>query len=242
MLRDKESSALPHLLRSDRVRRLASCGVLLVVYLLGPIRSDAHDVLADYIQHAVTVRVGRRHIDLEMDLTFFELHSAEERRSMDTDRDGFVSTVEREDYLRRLAPTFAHQVVLRIAGTHLLMAPLYEPELDVIEMNTSRLSHHRLKIWLFTATPLDLKSGDRIEIVDRLWPTAKCLGAIRTEGRDGCRLEADAKWSAVTTNHLGSVSSVIVKSLQPPWGVAGPATVGKAQPTPIVPSPRRSAP
>ena len=135
---------------------------------------------------------------------------------MDTDGDGFVSTAERESYLKQLAPTLAQQVTLRVAGKRLSLTPLYEPELDLAEASTSKLSHHHLKFILFTTTPMDLKSGNEIVVEDRLWPAAKFLGSIRAEGRDGCKLESDATWTPVTTNHVRIAATATVKCLEAP--------------------------
>jgi hypothetical protein len=190
---------------------------LLTAFLcFAPVRADAHDVLADYIQRAVTLAVGSNHIDLELELTFFEHPSAAERKAMDTDGDGFISTGERESYLDRLAPIFAGQIRLCVAGKQIPLTPLYEPELSLPGQSALARSHHQLKFILFTTTPADLKAGDAIVIEDRLWPANRILGSVRAEGRDGCRLEADATWTPVMTNHVRIAARAAVKCLRPP--------------------------
>jgi hypothetical protein len=179
-------------------------------------RAGAHDVLADYIQHAVTVTVGSNHTDLELELTFFELHSGAERKAMDTDRDGLVSTDERQTYLARLAPTLPRQVSLRVAEKELPLTLLYEPELELPENSASKLSHHRLRIFLFAATPTNLKSGDEIVIEDRLWLAAKSLGNVFAAGRDGSRFEVDTPFKLVAANQARAVPTATIKCLIPP--------------------------
>jgi hypothetical protein len=160
--------------------------------------------------------VGSNHIDLELDLTFFEQHSATERKAMDASGDGLVSTEERQAYLARLAPTLARKVGLRVAGKELPLTLLYEPELDLPENSVARLSHHRLRIVCFAATPTSLKSGDEIVIEDRLWPGAKFLGSIRAEGRDGCKLATDSAFKATATRGDVSPPTANIKCLTPP--------------------------
>ena len=212
-------------------------GLSVVLLILNPVCSDAHDVLADYIQHTGVVTVGSNHIDLELELTFFERHSFAERKAMDTDGDGFVSTAERLSYFKPLAPTLATRVSLIVAGKRLTLTPLYEPELDLTEASTSKLSHHRLRIFLFTATPVELKSGDGIVIEDCLWPAAKFLGSIRAEGRDGCKLEADAAWTPVTTNHVRIAATATVKCLQAPRKPANSVAVATSEASRKIPTP-----
>ena len=196
--------------------RFLCCGILAGLVLSAAARAGAHDVLADYIQHAVTVTVESNHTDLELELTFFELHSGAERKAMDTDRDGLVSTDERQTYLARLAPTLPRQVSLRVAEKELPLTLLYEPELELAENSTSKLSHHRLRIFLFAATPTNLKSGDEIVIEDRLWSAAKSLGNVFAAGRDGCKLEADTPFKLVATNQARAVPTATIKCLIPP--------------------------
>ena len=212
------SPAIPRAAFASRERfcvLLLRCLVANLV-LFASSRAGAHDVLAEYIQHAVTVTVGSNHTDLELELTFFELHSGAERKAMDTDRDGLVSTDERQTYLARVAPTLARQVSLRVNGKELTLTPLYEPELDLPENSTAKLSHHHLRIFLFCATPANLKSGDSIVLGDRLWPSARFLGSVHAEGRDGCKLEADTPFTLVATNQARAVPTATIKCLLPP--------------------------
>jgi hypothetical protein len=186
----------------------------LVFFALPP--AQAHDIFAEYIQHALTCAVGSNHLDVELELTFFEHPSIAERKVMDTDSDGQVSTAERESYLARVAPTLAQQVSLHVDGKELTLTPLYEPELDLPENSTTKLSHHHLRIFLFCATPANLKSGDSIVIEDRLWPSARFLGSVHAEGRDGCKLEADTPFTLVATNQARAVPTATIKCLLPP--------------------------
>jgi hypothetical protein len=151
--------------------------------------SAAHEQLAACVQHRVHLTVGQRYIDLALDLTFFEEWSAQERRAMDADGNGRITRSETESYLKRLALVLARQLKLRVAGRDLDLAPLYEPELDLMGSSQTGPDHHRLRLCFFASTPPALRAGDDIVVEDRLWPQAKALGTLQVEGRDGFALE-----------------------------------------------------
>lgn len=148
----------------------------------------AHDVLGACVQHGVHLTVGAQHIDLTLDLTFFEEWSARERAVMDTDASGHISRAETESYLKKLAPHLSQQVKLRVAGRELELAPLYDPEIDLLANDEVGPAHHRLRLFFFAPTLTGLRADDEIVVEDRLWPAAKVLGTPQAEGRDGCTL------------------------------------------------------
>jgi hypothetical protein len=157
--------------------------------LAGPGGAPAHEQLAAFIQHHVHLAVGKRYIDVTVDLTFFEEWSARERLAMDANRDGRITRAESEAYLKKLAPDLARQVRLRVAGRELDLAPLYEPELDLLGANQTGPARHRLRLWFFGPTPANLRPSDDIVIEDRLWSQAQALGTLEAEGQDGCALD-----------------------------------------------------
>jgi hypothetical protein len=149
----------------------------------------AHDLFAAYIHHNILLTVGTRYSDLEIDLTFFEDWSAYERAAMDADGNGRIARSEVEAYVKKLAPELAQQVKLRVAGQELALVPLYAPEVDLLGNNQASPAHHRLRLFFFVPTPMSLHADDEIVVEDRLWPAAKALGMLQTEGRDDCALE-----------------------------------------------------
>ena len=161
----------------------------MVLMIGGPCDSAAHEQLAAYVQHRVSLTLGERYIDLTLDLTFFEEWSAQERHAMDADGNGRITRRESESYLRKLAPALSQQLKLRVAGRELDLVPLYDPELDLLGSNQTGRTHHRLRLWFFASTPASLRAADEILIEDRLWPMAKALGTLQAEGLDGCVLE-----------------------------------------------------
>jgi hypothetical protein len=181
-------------LRGSRGRRgnVWLAVLLLAGSLIGLRRyATAHDVFTAYIQHSVHLTVGAQHIDLTLDLTFFEEPSARERAVMDADRNGRITRSELEAYVRQLAPQLAKQVCLRVTGRRLQLIPLYDPETDLLGNDKVGPAHHRLRLCFFASTPTALPAGTEIVVEDRLWPDTKALGTLQAEGRDGCALEAE---------------------------------------------------
>jgi hypothetical protein len=150
----------------------------------------AHDLFAAYIQRKVSLTVGARYTDLEVNLTFFESWSARERAAMDADADARITRSEVESYVKTLAPELARQVKLRVAGQELALVPLYAPEVDLLGNDQVGPAHHRLRLNFFVPTPTTLHAGDEIVVEDCLWPAAKAIGTLQAEGRDDCALVA----------------------------------------------------
>jgi hypothetical protein len=151
-------------------------------------RTAAHGILAAYIQHGVHVKVDGQNIDLTLDLTFFEGPSARERALMDIDANGRITRAEVDAYLKKLSPALFKQVKLRVAGREVPLVPLYDPEIDLFNEQTTALAHHRLRLYFFAVTPAELRTGDEILVEDQLWPESKSFGTPQAEGGDGCNL------------------------------------------------------
>jgi hypothetical protein len=169
----------------------AALHLLASVVVSLPISAAAHDVLTNFVQHNVRLTMGARHLDVTIDLTFFEEWSARERQAMDADANGRVTRAELEAYLKKLAPELAQLVGLRIAGHELPLVQLYDPEIDLLGSETTGPAHHRLRLYYFVSTPSTLRSGDVIIIEDRLWPEAKALVMLQADGHDGCALQTE---------------------------------------------------
>lgn len=151
----------------------------------------AHDLFTNYVQHSAHLAAGARHLDLTLDLTFFEEWSARERQVMDADTNGRITRAELDSYLKQLAPRLTRQVKVRVAGAELPLVPLYDPEVDLLANDQTGPGHHRLRLFFFAPTPPTLRAGDEIVVEDSLWPGAKTLGTVQAEGRDGCLLTTE---------------------------------------------------
>jgi hypothetical protein len=134
--------------------------------------------------------VGAQHVDITVDLTFFEEWSSRERRIMDADANGNITRAELESYVKKLAPQLDRQLKLRVAVRDLPVVPLYDPEVDLFANPKVSPAHHRLRLFFFAPTPL-LGAEDEIAIEDYLWSEAKALATSQAEGRDGCILTTE---------------------------------------------------
>lgn len=159
-------------------------------FIANPCRIQAHDLFTAYIQHRVAVTMGVQHVDVTVQLTFFEEGSAHEREHMDANNDGRISRAEIDAYLRELEPMLAKGASLRIGERAAPLIPLHTAELDLLGQDRVGRGHHRLTVYYFAPTPAQLAAGAEIIVEDRLWPKARALGSIQAEGKDGCRLEA----------------------------------------------------
>lgn len=198
-----------------------------VITALGAVRTaDAHNFLSEFIQHGIHLTVGAQHVDITVDLTFFEEWSARERATMDADGSGIVTRTELKSYLNKLAPQLSEQIRLRVAGRELALIPLYDPEVDLLADDKVGSSHHRLRLLFFVSTP-GLAAGDEIVIEDRLWPEAKALATPQAEGRDGCKLttlvSVDAGLATVRSQEEKRLFKF--RCLQPPTTPAEPMNI-----------------
>ena len=192
--------------------------VLCAVVALGASRcAQAHNVLGEYVQHGIHLTVGAQHIDITVDLTFFEQWSSRERGVMDADGSGAVTRAELESYLKRLAPQLSTRVKLRVAGRELPLIPLYDPEVDLLADDKVGPAHHRLRLFFFAPTP-ELNAGDVIVIEDSLWPEAKAIATPQTEGHDGCKLRTLVSVDASSTSARAEEKTGLLnfRCLQPP--------------------------
>jgi hypothetical protein len=138
----------------------------------------------------VAVQVGAKHIDVTVQLTFFEEGAEHERGHMDANRDGRITRREIDAYLRGLESELGGAVKMRVGGAPVALTPLRLPELDLLGHEAAGRGHCRLTLYYFAPTPANLEPNAGIEVADRLWPGMRALGTMQVEGKDGCRLEA----------------------------------------------------
>jgi hypothetical protein len=187
------------------------------VLLFTPPLALGHDALGAFVQHAVHLSIGAQQVDLTLDLTFFEEWSARERAAMDADSNGTITRTEQEAYLKKIAPQVCKQIKLRVAGRELPLVPLYEPEIDLFANFKVGPAHHRLRLFLFTDTPLSLHAGDEILVEDRLWPDSKILVTSEAAGRDGCSLASASSGDAAQSQRAEEPRLLRFKCVKQPW-------------------------
>ncbi len=196
----------------------------------------AHDLFTNHVQHSVHLTVGARHLDVTLDLTFFEEWSARERLAMDTDGNGRISRSEVEACVKQLAPRISRQMKLRVAGRELDLAPLYDPEIDLLANDKVGPGHHRLRLFFFAATPAGMQAGDEIAVEDSLWLKAKAIGTLQAEGRDGATVETKEIGDLVLASaRPGEARWFKFRCLKPP--LANTVEPKSPSPNPLNPSP-----
>jgi hypothetical protein len=187
------------------------------LFVVLPRIARAHDRLGSFVQHTVHVAVGAQHLDVTLDLTFFEEWSARERKAMDTDGNGVITRSEQEAYLKRIEADTCKQVKLFVGGRELPLASLYPPEIDFLANNRVGPAHHRLRLVFFVNTPAGLRAGHEIAVEDRLWPLANIFVTPQAEERDGSRLATGQPTDADSLPGKANQSRRITfKCLRPP--------------------------
>jgi len=223
----------------SRTARLLFAGLMIGL----PHLAVAHDLFAAYIQHSVLLTVGTRYTDLEVDLTFFEEWSARERAAMDADANGRITRSEVESYVKQRAVELARQVKLRVAGHELALVPLYDPEVDLLGNDQVGPAHHRLRLFFFAPTPTPMHAGDEFVVEDRLWPAAKALGILQTEGSDNCAFEAGKTSDpAFAPARAGEARLFKARCLKPPKAKPDHPPVSSDHPKPNVSHPSGPGP
>ena len=172
-------------------RFLTQARLVFVVCVLsiGISEAEAHDTLAGCIQHRVEVTVGAQHLDVTVQLTFFEDGSEHERGDMDSNQDGRVNRAEQSAYLKELEPVLSKAVGLRLDGQPVTLITLYPAELDLLGNDQAGRGRHQLTLHYFARTPAGLAVGAELVVEDRLWSGARALGSLQAQGKDDCRLE-----------------------------------------------------
>jgi hypothetical protein len=206
--------------------------IVIGAMLASTIPSAAHGTLGAYLQHSLHLRVDAQHIDITLDVTFFEEPSARERAKMDTNADGRITPAEVESYVKQRASGFYGEVKLSVGGHEVSLVPLYEPEIVLANEKTDALAHHHLRLSFFAETPPDLKANDRIVVDDLLWQDLKSLRTQEVKGDDGCELLPETPNHSGTSRELHRGSSRFAfRCVKPPARKAEASHQGKPIPS-----------
>ena len=148
----------------------------------------AHDLFTKYVRHHVRLQSQSNHIDLTLELTFFEESSARERQRMDLNGDGRILSGELGAYVRALSGALTNKVKLCLGGKNLSLIPLYAPEIDLLGYDGLGEAHHRLTLFYFVTAPPEFGAGASLEVSDRLWPEQPALMTVEAAGSNGLAL------------------------------------------------------
>lgn len=136
---------------------------------------QAHPLLGSFIQHRIALQRHSPHLEVIVELTFFEEPSFLERTRMDANHDGRISRAELEAYARDLEKPTAAAIKLLVAGREVTLAPLYTPEVDLLGTSGVVAAHHELRLHLFGSVSNLPPAGAEIVVEDHLWPSAPAL-------------------------------------------------------------------
>lgn len=154
-------------------------------------KASGHEVLATQIQHLGRIEAGATHLDLTFELVFHETASFAERRRMDRDRNGRITSEEGRRYLEELAPELERGLGLSVDGREVDLVTLHEPQVDLRGVEVVVPSPHVLTLRMFARTPPHFREGSRLQIRDGLWAAVPALHAVECRGSDGIRLEVE---------------------------------------------------
>ena len=105
---------------------------------------------------------------------------------------------------------------LQVAGREVALAPLYEPEVDLLSNDKGGPAHHRLRLFFFAVTPAQIRAGDDFVVEDSLWLKAKALGTSQAEGEDGTKFEAKQVGDLTTPTQPTEARRFTFRCTKPP--------------------------
>lgn len=147
--------------------------------------ASAHVELEKYLQQRVTTTVSRTNVDITIEVLFTGSASLNERRLMDADGDGTLSSSETQEYLKAIALAAESKVVLRADGKQCAMTPLYDAELDFLDSAGIVAHPHVLRLYFFARTPESFHAGTSLTLDSMLWADAPSLIASTVRGEEG---------------------------------------------------------
>lgn len=162
-----------------------------LLLLLATPSGGAHPVLMSHVRHEAHVEIDPVNIDITLRLTLHEVSALAERRRMDTDGDGVISTGERDRYLVAMHALIRDGLILVVDGRPVRAIPLYEPRVDLLGVKQVTPGHILLETVHFARTPDWLRPGSEIRLADRFWPQNPSIATVEAVGRDGVELEVD---------------------------------------------------
>jgi hypothetical protein len=191
--------------------------LLSLLLCLPTVEVHAHDHLAGALRHRFDVRVGARHIDVSVHLTFFEAASRHEREDMDRDGDGRVSRTEVALYLKGCEASLSEAVSLEWNGRAESLIPLYPPRLDLEGNDRVGLARHSLVLHYFLATPAGLEAGQELCLRTGLWPGVRAIVSLQAHGEDSARFECPADNHAIWPATISQTDRILrFRVLSPP--------------------------
>lgn len=151
--------------------------------------ASAHTSLEKYLRQEVSVAVGAHHIDVRLHWVFPSDISLKERRLMDADGDGALSSEEKSGYLNALQERAEKQVRLLVDGQAMMLIPLEDPVLDLQGAPGIEAHPHELRLAWFVRVPATFGVGGTIAVESELWTDRPLMLSVTTETVSGIHLK-----------------------------------------------------
>ncbi len=171
--------------------------------------AQAHQPLERYVQHVATLSVSPENIDLTLEISFNAQDSLEERRAMDSNKDGVIGADEKKGYLKHILDDAAQRVRLSVDGDELHLVSLYDPELDFYDSRDLEAHPHLLRIFLFARAPKTFKEGSVITLEDTLWESKPAMVQAGVRSKDGIELVSAQSGSALRAGEAETQDRVV---------------------------------
>ena len=135
----------------------------------------AHESLEHYVQFTMVSTFNEGNQDTVRRATFTGERALEERRTMDQDGDGRISTEELRAYLEQLGAAWCEQITLRAEDSALTLIPLYEPEANL--EGDLGVTRHPLSLSLsgFARVPDGIAPTRQLTLENRLFPESPAI-------------------------------------------------------------------
>lgn len=149
----------------------------------------AHTSLEKYIRQEVSVAIREGTLDVKLQCVFPSDISLTERRHMDANGDGELSSDEKAAYLHDIQERAEKQVRILFNDKVMVLIPLEEPVLDLQDATGVEAHPHEIRLAWFVRVPESFGVGGRLVIESEWWTNRPLLLSVRTDVAQGIRLK-----------------------------------------------------
>ncbi len=188
--------------------------VLGLLFSCFPLLLCAHQPFQSYIQHRVYIVVSPENIDIELELTFYNLFALAERRKIDLDADERIDPTEVDIYLKNNTDTFLHHLDLCLDNKTLELIYLFDPELDLFGDNRIAPSPFHINLTLF-ARNTGFTGYSSLKLQDRIFSSYPAVLSWDAIGNNGIQINSNGIPKSWVSKEIQSVSRTFKLSVTP---------------------------